>query len=142
MQFRITCERDHRRKKPAAKAPAKVAVGLDGGRINTRKPGCGPGVHEPGWREDKIGILQELDGPSFATDPHSEPPASFQDREHVKTLVKRLVVCHELFPLISAADSEVRQKKSGKPSYHAPMQQPDSGAPVSDSTRRSNGSFT
>ena len=34
--------------------------------IYTREPGHGRGVHEPGWREDKVGCLQVLDGPSFA----------------------------------------------------------------------------
>ena len=81
----------HRRQPPAAAVPSKVAVSVDGGRINTREPGHGRGVHEPGWREDKVGCLQVLDGPSFAQDPHPEPPKCFLDPEHVKQMVKGFV---------------------------------------------------
>ena len=81
----------HRRTEPAASAPEKVMVGMDGGRMNTREPGHGRGVHEPGWREDKIGLLQVLKGPSFAADPHSEPPKCFLDPEHVKQIAKGFV---------------------------------------------------
>jgi hypothetical protein len=81
----------HRRQTPAEPAPKKVAVGVDGGRINTREEGQGSGVHDPGWREDKIGMLQILEGPSFTADPHPEPPKCFVDPEHVKQMVKGFV---------------------------------------------------
>jgi len=81
----------HRRQTPTSAVPKKVVVGVDGGRINTREPGQGRGVHEPGWREDKIGILQVLEGPSFTADPHPEPPKCFQDPEHVKQIAKGFV---------------------------------------------------
>jgi hypothetical protein len=79
----------HRREPAASPAPAKVAVGVDGGRIHTRQGGCGPGVHEPAWREDKVACLQVLEGPSFAEDPHPQPPRCFLDPEHVQDLVKQ-----------------------------------------------------
>jgi hypothetical protein len=81
----------HRRQPPTGEIPKKVAVGLDGGRVNTREAGHGPGVHESGWREDKIGLLQVLDGPSFDADPHPEPPACFRDAEHVRQMVRGFV---------------------------------------------------
>jgi len=81
----------HRRQPPSVPVPTKVAVGVDGGRINTREPGHGKGVHEQGWREDKIGSLQVLEGPSFTSDPHPEPPKCFLDPEHVKQMVKGFV---------------------------------------------------
>jgi hypothetical protein len=81
----------HRRQTPTEAAPKKVAVGLDGGRINTREPGHGRGVHEPGWREDKIGCFQVLEGPSFTADPHPEPPKCFLDPDHVKQIAKGFV---------------------------------------------------
>jgi hypothetical protein len=81
----------HRRQTPTEAVPKKVAVGLDGGRINTREPGHGSGVHEPGWREDKIGCLQVLEGPSFTADPHPEPPQCFLDPDHVKEIAKGFV---------------------------------------------------
>jgi hypothetical protein len=78
----------HRRRPLAEPAPQKVALGVDGGRLNTRQPGHGGGVQEPGWREDKVGCLQVLEGPVFTTDPHPEPPQCFADKDHVKQLVK------------------------------------------------------
>jgi len=78
----------HRRSPLAEPAPQKVALGVDGGRLNTRQPGHGGGVHEPGWREDKVGCLQVLEGPVFTMDPHPEPPRCFLDKEHVKQMVK------------------------------------------------------
>lgn len=81
----------HRRQPPTVEAPAKVCVGVDGGRVNTRQPGQGRGVHEPGWRENKVGCLQVLTGPSFAEDPHPEPPKCFLDHEHVQQLIKGFV---------------------------------------------------
>jgi hypothetical protein len=78
----------HRRRPLAEPAPPKVAVGVDGGRLNTRQPGHGSGVHERGWREDKVGCLQVLEGPVFTADPHPEPPKCFVDKDHVKQLVK------------------------------------------------------
>jgi hypothetical protein len=78
----------HRRAAVASPTATKVAVGLDGGRLNTRAPGCGPGVHEPGWREDKVACLQVLVGPSFDADPHPQPPRCFLDQDYVKDLVK------------------------------------------------------
>jgi hypothetical protein len=78
----------HRRQPPATPAPERVAASVDGGRINTRQPGCGVGVHEAGWREDKVACLQVLEGPSFVEDPHPEPPQCFLDQEHVKEMVK------------------------------------------------------
>jgi hypothetical protein len=80
----------HRRPALTGAVPAKVAVGVDGGRINTRQPGQGKGVHDPGWREDKVGCLQIVQGPTFAADPHPEPPRCFLDKEHVSKLVKDL----------------------------------------------------
>jgi hypothetical protein len=78
----------HRRPAPPVPAPQKVALGVDGGRMNTREPGHGVGVHEAGWREDKVGCLQILEGPYFTADPHPQPPACFLDKDHVKTMVK------------------------------------------------------
>jgi hypothetical protein len=78
----------HRRRPLAEPAPQKVAVGIDGGRLNTRQTGHGGGVHEPGWREDKVGCLQVLEGPVFTMDPHPQPPQCFLDKDHVKELVR------------------------------------------------------
>lgn len=78
----------HRRPSLHGAAPLKVMAAVDGGRINTRQPGEGPGVHDPGWRENKTGCLQILEGPTFSEDPHPQPPKCFLDPEHVQQMVK------------------------------------------------------
>lgn len=92
----------HRRRPLAEPTPQKVALSVDGGRLNTRQPGCGGGVHEPGWREDKVGCLQVLEGPVFTMDPHPEPPRCFLDKDHVNQMVKDF------------------QQQKGLPSYDEP----------------------
>ena len=42
----------HRRQPPQRPAPRVAAIALDGGRIQTRATGQGPGVHGQGWKED------------------------------------------------------------------------------------------
>src|SRR5207302_386229 len=40
----------HHRQKPQGPLPQAVAVGVDGGCIQTRAPDQGPGVHDQGWK--------------------------------------------------------------------------------------------
>jgi hypothetical protein len=80
----------HRRKKPAGPTPQAVAVAVDGGCIQTRASGQGPGVHQQGWKEDKVACLHALKGPTFAEDPHPDPPACFVDPVYVDELVQDL----------------------------------------------------
>jgi hypothetical protein len=98
----------HRRRTLTGPVPAKVAVSVDGGRVNTRQPGQGPGVHDPGWREDKVGCLQVVEGPTFAADPHPEPPRCFVDKEHVRRLVKEFQQ-HKGLRSYDAAESSARE---------------------------------
>ena len=51
-----------RRELPAAVevTPAAVVVEVDGGRVQTRTPAQGFGVHDPHWREDKAACLCTL----------------------------------------------------------------------------------
>jgi hypothetical protein len=80
----------HRRPKPAGPVPQAVAVAVDGGCLQTRAAGQGPGVHEQGWKEDKVACLHTLAGPTFADDPHPNPPACFLDPQYVDQLVQDL----------------------------------------------------
>lgn len=82
----------HRRAEPSEPAPAGAVVAVDGGRIQTRVPttGQGPGVHEHGWKEDKVACLYAVAGSEFADDPHPEPPRAFVDAGHVDELAKDL----------------------------------------------------
>jgi hypothetical protein len=81
-----------RRRLPArvAQAPALVAVEVDGGRLRTRQPGAGPGVHGQQNKEDKVACLVTLRGDTYADDPQPEPPASFLQPRRVERLVRQM----------------------------------------------------
>lgn len=84
----------HRRVEPTAPAPEVVAIGLDGGRVMTRAPGQGVGVHDKQWKEDKVACLLTLTGQTFAADPHPEPPKCFLDAPAVDQLVREMQAHH------------------------------------------------
>jgi hypothetical protein len=72
-------------------APPKLAVvECDGGRIRTREPGHGPGVHGSGegWRETKSACLIRAQRNTFDEDPQPEPPQCFCDPEHVAKIAE------------------------------------------------------
>lgn len=82
---------------PTDQPPVPIAcVEVDGGRILTRAPECGPGVHDEAWKESKIAALWKMSGREFDHDPHPEPPQCFRDPEHVRDLVKGLKSSREL----------------------------------------------
>ena len=82
----------HRRAEPGGPIPAGVVVAVDGGRIQTRvpHPGEGPGIHEYGWKEDKVACLYTLGGSELGTDPHPDPPRVFTDRKRVDELAREI----------------------------------------------------
>lgn len=84
----------HRRQEPTAPAPSLVAMGLDGGRVLTRAPGQGAGVHEQQWKEDKVACLLTLEGKTFAEDPHPRPPKCFLDAPQVDDMVREIQAHH------------------------------------------------
>ena len=62
----------------AASPPVPLAtVMVDGGRMQTRKPDHGPGVHEPAWRENKTAILLRMSHTPSEVDPQPELPDCF-----------------------------------------------------------------
>jgi hypothetical protein len=78
-------------KAPLGQPPIEIAcVLMDGGRIRTRAPDQGAGVHEQAWKEDKVGVLWKMTGQTFDTDPHPEPPRCFCEKPHVLHLVRGL----------------------------------------------------
>ncbi len=81
-----------RRELPAAVevTPAAVVVEVDGGRVQTRTPAQGFGVHDPHWREDKAACLCTLHSTECATDPHPEVPRCYLNRDYVRTLVDEM----------------------------------------------------
>jgi hypothetical protein len=70
--------------------PQVVAIGIDGGRMGTRAPGCGPGVHQGQPKEDKIACLTTLKSSTFAEDPQPEPPPSLLEARRVQRLVRQI----------------------------------------------------
>ena len=68
--------------------PIQLAcVSTDGGRMQTRDEGAGPGVHHPHWRENKNALFLRMKTQSYDSDPHSELPACFADPERMKQLL-------------------------------------------------------
>src|SRR5579871_693788 len=84
----------HRRQKPTTPTPAVVAIAMDGGRIMTRTPGQGKGVHGQAWKEDKVACLLSLTGETFTEDPHPEPPRCFLDAPQVDKMVREIQANH------------------------------------------------
>ena len=65
---------------PRCESPPQLAVvECDGGRIRTREPGHGPGVHRTGegWREDKNACLIRALRTVSVTTPSPNPPRAF-----------------------------------------------------------------
>jgi hypothetical protein len=70
--------------------PELAIVEFDGGRIRTRKTGCGPGVHldNKGWNESKNAIFVSATSEASGEDPQPLPPACFLDHDHVAKLTE------------------------------------------------------
>lgn len=70
--------------------PSLAVVECDGGRIRTREPGHGPGVHRggEGWRETKNACLIRAKRTRSEDDPAPEPPACFSDPKHVAKIAE------------------------------------------------------
>jgi hypothetical protein len=73
-----------------ATPPAVVAVEVDGGRVGTREPGCGPGVHQAKPKETKIACLISLTNSTYEEDPQPEPPSSLVEPRRVQRLVRQI----------------------------------------------------
>lgn len=71
--------------------PSVAIVEFDGGRIRTRKTGCGPGVHldAKGWNETKNAIFVSATSETSQVDPQPDPPACFLDAGHVAKLTEK-----------------------------------------------------
>jgi len=67
--------------------PALAMIQVDGGRLQIRGQGQGPGAHQAAWREDKIALLATLSHQVSSVDPEPRLPACFADRSFVERLV-------------------------------------------------------
>ncbi len=70
--------------------PDLAAVFFDGGRIRTREPDQGRGVHQPHWRKTKNAGFHRMKSQSFSEDPQAELPDCFRNEAYVEKLVKGL----------------------------------------------------
>jgi hypothetical protein len=84
--------RRRRRQLPArvAQPPAVAVVEVDGGRLRSRAADCGPGVHQPQYKEEKIACLVHLHTATAEQDPQPEPPESFLQPRRVQRLVRQM----------------------------------------------------
>jgi hypothetical protein len=67
--------------------PALAIVQVDGGRLQIRAVGDGPGAHDGSWREDKIAMLATAAITNSPSDPEPDLPACFRDQGYVEKLV-------------------------------------------------------
>ena len=66
-----------------ASPPQLAVVQCDGGRILTRRPNQGPGVHQQAWKETKNAGLFRMVSEESSEDPHPDLPAAFADEVRV-----------------------------------------------------------
>lgn len=102
-----------------ANAPESVSVSCDGGRMMTRQPGQGPGVHDQAWRETKNADFARLASRTFETDPHPELPECFRDPEHVAKIAESAVL------EVTAEDLDERESCEDPERGSAATEEPD-----------------
>ena len=90
--------------------PELAVVEADGGRIRTRKPGQGRGVHGEAWRETKNANLLRMTHRTFAEDPEPELPRAFTDPKRVAKLAEK-----EAPPEILALPASPPREKAWRP---------------------------
>ena len=91
----LQTDRDQRRdqhqagtlKPCVATRPALAVVEVDGGRLQIRGEGEGPGAHAAAWREDKVAILATMAHTPSECDPEPELPECFRDRTFVEKVI-------------------------------------------------------
>jgi hypothetical protein len=69
--------------------PEGVAVAVDGGRLRTRAPDRGRGVHQAENKANQIAGLVTLTSAAHAEDPHPHPPPSFVQPRRIQRLVQQ-----------------------------------------------------
>jgi hypothetical protein len=91
--------------------PAVAVVEVDGGRQRTRQAGCGPGVHQPENKENKIACLLNVCTDVQQEDPQPEPPQAFLLPRRVQRLVQRMKgQAGEAVPEAAVVEAEAEDK--------------------------------
>jgi hypothetical protein len=101
--------------------PTLAVVECDGGRIRTREPGHGPGVHRTGegWRETKNACLIRAKRTLSEEDPEPEPPACFGDPKHVAKIAET-----EALSVASASPPLESRRQASEPSQDTELVSP------------------
>jgi hypothetical protein len=111
-----------------ATAPATpidlAAVFTDGGRMRTREPGRGRGVHNAHWRETKNAAFHRMTSKTFEIDPQPELPDCFRNEAYVEKLVHGLKSLKKQGREEELPNDEARSAKEPLPSA-APAWQPE-----------------
>jgi hypothetical protein len=102
--------------------PEVAAVLYDGGRIRTREPNQGPGVHlnGKGWNETKNAIFVSAKSTVSDVDPEPEPPTCFFNPNHVAKLTDQAKTKEKT----GSNDAQPEPKKKSKPKKKRPAHKP------------------
>ena len=97
--------------------PNLAVVECDGGRIRTREPGHGPGVHctTEGWRETKNACLIRAQRRTSETDPQPEPPECFCDPKHVAKIAETAALSVAAPRLASSPEVTIKERPDESP---------------------------
>ncbi len=97
--------------------PNLAVVECDGGRIRTREPGHGPGVHRTteGWRETKNACLIRAQRKTSETDPQPEPPECFCDPKHVAKIAETEALSVAAPRPASSPEVTIKERPDGSP---------------------------
>ena len=103
-------------------APEVAVVLYDGGRIRTREPNQGPGVHlnGKGWNETKNAIFVSATSTVSDVDPEPEPPKCFFNPNHVAKLTETA----KTKELTGSNDAVPSPKTKKKPKKKRPAHKP------------------
>ena len=106
--------------------PTLAIVEFDGGRIRTRKTGCGPGVHleSKGWNESKNAIFVSATSETSSSDPQPLPPPCFLDHDHVAKLTEHAKLKEKQGSDDRSSQStsnDEEAQESTEPSVHKPQ---------------------
>jgi hypothetical protein len=106
--------------------PQLAAVFCDGGRMRTRTPGAGHGIHEPHWRENKNAAFHRMQSTTHDSDPQPLLPECFRNQAYVEKLVRGLKKAKAPDPELIQAGSKDDTPSVTTPPEPLPAWQPES----------------
>ena len=100
-------------------------VGVDGGQLQIRSEGDGPGAYDSSWREDKISVLATAAITSFDSDPEPDLPDCFRNREYVEKFVREIRAQSAMSQADPQAESTVDSSLATTYQKKYPRKQPE-----------------